>query len=386
MLFGLAALAIDVVSWELSSERAQATADQAALSAGVASEAGTNITTEGQAVASSNGFINGTGGVTVIVSQPPITGAYKGMTGAIQVTITQPQSLILSKMVLANGPAVTARAVVMAGAGACVIVLGTSGSTATMSGNITISQPTCDFDNNSISASGTALSGSGGIDAENVYLSGSYTTSGSMTVKATDTLQTYGPPVADPYAGRTIPSYTGCNQSAVTISSSKTFNAGSSPYVFCGSITASGSGTLTFGAGVYVFNQASLITSGVWTINATNATLIFTSSTGSSIGSITASGTTTLNLSAPTTGASAGIAIWVDKKAVNSSLVLSGASSFSLTGAIYAPTTSLFISGIGNSSCTQLVAKSITFSGSSTLRHNCAGDGVSDPGGLALVE
>ena len=388
VLIGFAALAIDAVSWELSDANAQAAADQAALSAGIASTTSDgNITTEGQGVAATNGFVNGTGGVTVTVSEPPVTGAHKGVAGAIEVTITKPQTLTLSRLFLAGAPTVSAYAVVSVNAGACVIALATSGTGVATSGNTNVDLKNCNFDNNSTSSDGTELSGTGGISAQNVLLAGNYTSSGP-TLTATDTLQTDGSAVADPYASRVVPTYSGCDQNTTTYTSSHTFTASPNPYVICGEIETSGSGTLTFGPGVYIFNNvnnnADLELSGTWTIDATNATLIFTNSTGSTPGTIQASGNTTFNLVAPTSGATEGLAIWITKGGA-SSLALSGGSTLNLTGAIYAPTSSVNLSGIGSSPCSQIVAEYINFSGNATLEHNCAGDGVTD-GGVALVE
>ena len=143
-----------------------------------------------------------------------------------------------------------------------------------------------------------------------------------------------------------------------SVTSSQTFSAsGSTPYVFCGGLTAAGSGTLTFNSGTYVFDRASITTSGTWNIAGSNVTLIFTNGSG-----INASGATTFHLTAETTGATAGMAIWMDKTAA-SSVNLSGSNALTLTGAFYGPDTTLTMSGLGSSTCTQLVVKSITDSG-----------------------
>jgi len=55
-------------------------------------------------------------------------------------------------------------------------------------------------------------------------------------------------------------------------------------------------------------------------------TLIFTTSTGSGIGNISTRGSQVFNIKAPPTGASAGIAIWVDKRATTSSMGVTGSS------------------------------------------------------------
>ena len=152
--------------------------------------------------------------------------------------------------------------------------------------------------------------------------------------------------------------------------------------VICGNLSVSGSGTVNFPAGIYIFDRGSFQMSGSMTVHATGGvTLIFTSPNGSGIGSVSTSGSQTFNIKAPPTGASAGIAIWIDKRAASSSMSVSGSSVWNVTGAIYVPNSALTWSGSGTSPCTQLVAKTISISGSGQLKHDCAGVGVSDPPG-----
>ncbi|MCC6716710.1 MAG: hypothetical protein IT555_02400, partial [Acetobacteraceae bacterium] len=134
--------------------------------------------------------------------------------------------------------------------------------------------------------------------------------------------------------------------------------------------------------GVYIFDRGSFSMSGSMTVNATGGvTLIFTSSTGSGIGGVGTSGSQNFNIKAPSTGPTAGMAIWIDKRATGSSFSVSGSSVWNVTGAIYVPNTALSWSGSGTSPCTQLVARTIAISGSGQLTHECAGVGVSDPPG-----
>ena len=115
------------------------------------------------------------------------------------------------------------------------------------------------------------------------------------------------------------------------------------------------------------------------------------SSASGQCGKIDISGGQSINITAPTSGETAGIAFWVDNTTANcpaNTLVsFTGGSAASITGAIYAPKNQVTYSG-GSSSgngCTQIVSDALTISGPSYFQHNCSGTGVSDPANSARV-
>jgi hypothetical protein len=87
-----------------------------------------------------------------------------------------------------------------------------------------------------------------------------------------------------------------------------------------------------------------------------------------------------MNLVAPTTGQTAGIAIWQDRRALDSGTdKLNGGWTMQITGAIYLPSESTTYAGgqaSANTGCTQLIALNITFTGNSQLGNSCSGTGV----------
>lgn len=379
VLMGFAALGVDVTGWENGRLRAQGAADAAALAAGLAATNAESPAQDALAVAAFDGFVNGTGGATVTVNQPPASGNYTTDSSAIEVIVSQTQQGIFSPFFLATAPTVTGRAVVSASAGACVMILGSSGMS--VSGTTNFDIPNCNFYNNG----STNSSGATTITANSIYLAHKPSASGTFTHTAT-TYQTNASPISNPYASRTIPSYSSCTWNSVSPSSPATFTTGSSPTVLCNALSLSGSGTLTFNGGtsggVFIL-KGSLNVSGSWTINVTNATLIFVGSAG-----ISGSGGETFNVTAPTSGATAGIGIWVSG---SGGMNFSGSTTFNLTGAIYMPsgllnTSGMTGTGLSASTCGQLVIGSMNGSGGFGFAHNCASTGISDVGGLALVE
>jgi hypothetical protein len=89
-----------------------------------------------------------------------------------------------------------------------------------------------------------------------------------------------------------------------------------------------------------------------------------------------------MTLTAPTTGTTAGIVLWADKKlALDTSDNFVGGSTNGIVGAIYLP--SHLAKYAGNQAavtrCMQLIADQITFTGTPTFNHDCAGVSILDP-------
>src|SRR5690349_15734500 len=93
-IIGITGLAIDVASWEVNLRKMQGAADQAALAALTVANAGGDQTKEAKAVTANDGFVHGQGNVTVTVNQPPSQGSHSANSSALEVIISQPQSLM----------------------------------------------------------------------------------------------------------------------------------------------------------------------------------------------------------------------------------------------------------------------------------------------------
>jgi Flp pilus assembly protein TadG len=386
-IIGFAGLAIDVASWQVTLRKMQGAADQAALAALTVANAGGDKTTEAKAVTASDGFVDGQGKVTVGVNQPPSQGSHTTDSAALEVVISQPQSLMFTGLFLSTPPTVEARAVVLSATGSmCVMALDTSGKTAIgsvdLSGKTTVNMPNCDLYNDSPVATSTVLAGSSSLSARNIFLSGGYSDAGGATMTASGSLRTYTTAMADPYAGLTIPSYPGCTSKEVKNNTIKTPSA--NLYVYCGGISLNSGATLNLAAGTYILDQGGLQVNGGATLKGTGVTIILTSSSGSNYGAVTINGGATVTLTAPTSGAAAGIpgvAVWVDKNAPMATDKFNGGSTENITGAIYAPSGQMEYAGGASTStgCTQLVALTVTFTGNANFGNSCTNSGVSQP-------
>ena len=390
LLIGFLGVAVDIAMWEGSQVGAQAAVDQAALAAGLAISRGGNATTEARAVAASFGFVHNQGGVAVTINQPPTQGSFKTNAQAVEVVVTKPEGPYFSAAFRPTAPTARARSVsapigTAAGGGMCIMALEPTATGISAGGTPVLDAGTCNVYVNSTHTRAVNITGSVKIKGYDVFIGGGIRATGGAAVTPSHEMHTYySPPTPDPYAARTIPTFSGCTATSPNWSGSGTYtfpSSGSGVTVICGGMSLSGSGTVTINPGIYIFDRGSLSMSGTMTVNATaGVTLIFTSATGSGFGGINASGSQTVNIKAPPTGNSAGIAIWIDKRATTS-MSVSGGSVWNVTGAVYLPNSPLTWSGSGTSPCTQLVARTITLNGSGVLKHECAGVGVSDPPG-----
>ena len=391
VIVGFLGFAIDIAMWEGSQVGAQAAADQAALAAGLAISKGSNAATEAKAVSASFGYVHGVKGVQVAVNQPPTSGSYMTNASAVEVKITKPEGPYFSAAYRPNAPVVNTRSVsapigTAAGGGLCIMALETTATGISAGGTPVLDANTCNIYVNSTNSRAVNITGTVSIKGYDIFIGGGVRSTGGAAVTPSHAMQTYYTPATpDPYASRVIPSFSGCDVTNPSYSGSGTYTVpggGATPTVICGNLDVSGSGIVTFNPGVYIFDRGSFSMSGTMTVNATGGvTLIFTSSTGSGIGRINTSGSQIFNIKAPPTGPSAGIAVWIDKRAASSTFSVTGSSTWNVTGAIYVPNTALGWAGSGTSPCTQLIAKTISISGSGVLKHDCAGVGVSDPPG-----
>ena len=372
----------------------QGAADAAALSAVVSAAAGdptARIKQEAKSVIlASTGYVNTPNVPSITVNNPPATGGYTSNNAAWEVIVSQVQPMFFASSFIGGAPTSTSRAVaVMSSTPACLMSLAPSGSGAmSMTGGANFNLTNCNLYVNSTALDGLTFSNGASLTAAAVYLAGGYTAGAGSTLTPSSGANYHADttPAADPYAGRTMPSYSGCNQTNYITPSSGPVTlptSGTGVTVYCGWMGLNTNVAVTIPAGIYIIDGGSFIMGNSVTVSGTGVTIILTSHTGSAYGSINIAGGTSLTLTAPTSGATAGIVFWVDKNAPSSTVnAFSNGSSMNLTGAVYAPSSQITdAGGFSVSNCTQLIAYTFNISNGATLSHNCSGTGVSDPTG-----
>ena len=407
-VLGMAGLGTEVAAWYTTKQTMQGAADAAAFTAMTALGKGATVaqlTTEAKSVAGNYNFVDGTASVTVTVNSPPASGSYAGKATAVEVVVSQPQTPLISGVIMSTGPTISARSVAAAvatGSG-CVVALDKGDVVdVTDNGNTVLNLNACSLYVNSSDTAALTMTGGAVIDAGAAYIVGGVSTSNGAALDTTKGTFTGTAPINDPYAWATIPYYSGCNQTKYNNNSStpQTLNAtGTTPYVFCGDANhpalslGGGNSSLTLGPGIYIIDGGSFSIGGGSTLTATGGvTIVLTSHTGSNYATVSISGGATVSITAPTTGATAGLAFFQDRNAPTSGTnSLTGGTSQNIIGAVYFPNQNVTYAGgqsTGGATCTQLVAYTLKFSGNSTFNSDCGSAGTSTIGtaGNQLVE
>jgi hypothetical protein len=197
-------------------------------------------------------------------------------------------------------------------------------------------------------------------------------------------------PMADPYAGRTIPSYT-----LLPCTPVPAINNGATvallPGRYCSNINVGGS-TLNLIPGIYYFDRATLsanngtVTCPTCVAGVAGVTLIFTSSTGSNWPTPSFSGNSTVDLIAPPAGPTAGMVFFQDRNTPSTVTAdLGGGAGQKFTGALYFPSVGLNYGGNSSTQyCAQLIAKTVSFQGDSSFQSDCGTVGTAGMSTIAL--
>ncbi len=391
VLIGTVGLGTEVALWLNKHRTLQSAADSSAVSAATAYFLNNtaDVPVQAKAVSASYGFTNGLYGVTVAVNRPPQSGSYTTQLGAVEVIVQQPQIRLFSALWTSDALPISARAVAVStnsGLG-CVLSLHPTAAAATKTqGGAQVVLSGCSLYDNSADANGAlTVGGSGHITALSVEVVGGI--SGPSNLTTTQGVHTGQPPASDPYASTSIPSFSGCTQNNFHTTGTVTINPG----VYCNGFRLNGGANVTMNPGIYYMDRGSFAINGGTTLTGNGVTIIFTSSTGNNYATASINGGATVNLTAPTTGPTAGIALFGDRNMPNDrAFSFSGGSTQVIDGAIYVPKGDVSFAGGSSTStgCTQLIARTITFSDNSKFALNCSGKGTKPLGSVTakLVE
>jgi hypothetical protein len=387
VIIGFVSLGTEVVLLLLTARHMQSAADTAALASETARLSGypANYAQEAFALSAAAGFANGQNGITVTVNSPPASGNYANAADAVEVLIAQPQTLALAQVLYSRtAPPFTVRARAVAHAntnGSCTLTLdSTGGGSLSMNGTTVANLVGCDSSVNSTSATAVTLAGGATLNTNHLYDSGGYTLNGGAQINATAGITTQAPQTADPYAGYVVPAPGACLKNNYNPPTSITIPVGT----YCNGINVRSGVVLTLNPGVYIIDRGSFSVTGGASVSGAGVTIVLSSSTGANYPTVNISGGATVNLSAPSSGATAGLVFFQDRNApANGNNRFGGGAGQSITGTLYFPQQSVFFSGgtVSNTTCIQLIAWDLTLDGNTTLEADCAGTGVLAIGG-----
>jgi hypothetical protein len=187
------------------------------------------------------------------------------------------------------------------------------------------------------------VSGTSQIIASSIGVVGTVSVAG--TAKVMPGVNTLGSAVADPLAGLAVPTLTG-SAVAISISSgTQTINPG-----IYSQIKVSGTASLTLSPGIYVITGGGLSVTNSASITGTGVMIYNTGSSypaaGGTYGGIALTTTGTVNLSAPTTGAYAGI-LFFQSRTNPTAISITDTATTTLSGIIYTSDSLVSISGSG---------------------------------------
>jgi hypothetical protein len=283
---------------------------------------------------------------------------------------------------------ITARAVAAKGSagGYCVLSLdsSTSGNVAINNGaSLTLNQ--CGMAVGATGAQALVVAGGSTLTANSVSVGGDVYPGGG-TITATNGIKTQQPQVANPYAAIAVPTGTGCkygsagNPLHVLGWQNPTLSADG---VYCGGLTIDSGGTVAMNPGVYIINGGSFSLQGGTSLTGTGVTIVLTGS-GTDYATASVGNGTSMTLSAPTTGATKGLAFFQNPAAPNTGTdSFAGGTTMAITGALYFPSQKVTYNNgsTAGATCTQLIAWRMAFAGGATFNSNCGSAGVSTIGG-----
>jgi hypothetical protein len=398
VLIGFTALGTEAGLWYLGKRNLQTAADVAAVSAAfeILGSSGGEVSSAGQE-AERHGFDAASG--TIQVNSPPTAGTAAGDEDAVEVVLTQPRPLLFAGLFLGGPVDITVRAVARMNATstACVLALDPAAYRALdVVGTANLQMPGCVLAANSSNPEAISIRGNATVQALTLSTSGDYDVSGSGTLVTQTPPRTGANPLGNPYADRAIPSYGACNQTGYKRTSKTPVTL--SPGVYCNGMDFGSQSVVDFSPGTYVVDQGVFNVNGGAEITCTGCTgtagvTIVLTGSGTSYATVRINGGAAVSLKAPTSGSYSGLLFFQDDDAPGGgSNVINGGATMNLSGALYFPSQSVDFNGnaaSGGASCTQIVARTVSFSGTSNIGGDCDDSGTADinvGGTVNLVE
>lgn len=370
LLVGSAGLATDTVQWALWKRQLQRAADSGAL-------AGAYARAQGKAVADTvNGDLAKDTEITIVtrdIQNAPTSGPYAGDATAVKVVLTTAKTLPFTSMFLSAPPTIRAEATaaMVSNGHHCVIALEhTTNTGITMIGNATVTLG-CGMATNSMGSNAVIADGSAVVRANPITAVGGIASSGSYVTPTV--LQPYSLPQPDPFASLSDPVLPPLCHNKVTVGPSEEVDL--LPGCYKGMDLK---GEVNLAPGEYYIDGGSLDIGSQAVISGEGVTIILTSanavSNPSSIATLNINAGAEIDLTAPTSGAYAGILLYQDRRALDGqSNKLNGNSASRIRGAVYMPKQQIEFTGTTSmdTQCVQLVGRRVTFSGNSVITNTC---------------
>lgn len=365
IVVGGAGLGVETSYWYYSSLKLQAVADAAAYAGALEKVRGSDkptIVSAASLSATTNGWGPSTG--TIEVFTPPSSGPNVAKK-AVEVIVHQNLDRFFTSIFTQNAVVAQSRAVALItdASKACILALSPSASKAALfSGSSTTKLIGCSVMSNSMASDAIKLQGSASLDTDCLISAGGVSLSNVVTTVCASPI-TQALPAADPFADLPAPPATNPCQN----SNQSTLQPGT----YCKGLTLSGNVTLS--PGVYVIQGGDFKASSNANISGEGVIIYLAGTSGVSM-----NGTATVKLSAPTSGTYSGVLFYGDRANLAGSNTFNGTADSLLTGALYFPTQEVDYLGnfSGKSGCTQVVARTVQWSGNTSINQDCTSLGM----------
>jgi Flp pilus assembly protein TadG len=366
---------VETSYWYLLRNRMQGATDAAAHAAAMEARMGSDyVTVKAAAVraAADNGFSNAAG---VAVSTPPTTGPAAGKNNAVEVVLQSSVGRVFTAVFIANDLTLETRAVSTfnSASTACILALDpTASQAADFGGNTDVTLDGCSVMANSNAANAINVQGSAELTTDCAIAVGSVAVGATLTLTDCDEPVTYAVPVADPFRNIPVP--------ARPLSCLNDNGATLSPGLYCNGMALKNNKTLQ--PGVYYIEGGNLQINANADVQGTGVTIYLASGVH-----LDFNGNARIRLSAPTSGTYSGMLFFGDRATAGTNKVNGTADSL-LTGAIYFKNQSVDYLGnfSGQGGCTQVVAKTIQWSGSTQIAANCTALGMTPIPAMMVVK
>ena len=329
---GFLGLALDVGSFYTSRQRMQSAADASARAAILELKRGSPDTmlAAATAAADANGFDSG-----VDMNFPPESGPNAGNTNFVEVIIDGDVPTMFARMLIPAASAeVRARAVAGLAAvpPAGIYVLNPTEPRALEVGTESSVTSGLGVWVSSNHLLGLSVTGASSITAPAIGVTGGFEGEGYSKQPLTGMI-----PDADPLAHVPAPAVGACNFVNMKVQFATTTL---DPGVYCRGIVVSTNGRVTLRPGVYVLKGTGLDVNNNAFLEGTGVTIYNTGDATFPAGPVLVRGNATMQISAPTSGSLAGVAVFFDRALPlhTANMQVSTSGDTSIEGAVYAPT------------------------------------------------
>ena len=367
VMIGAAGLSVDIGLWYANKRLAQSAVDSAALAGALEYRRSNGVTASIENVVNADAQINGFSAANGDLIEVDDSAAPR-----VEVTITRGVPGLFSQVIFTETTNVQARAVARADVNdSCIWSLNPTAAQAINVVGAADVNLGCGMIANTDDPDGIHKEGSGCLAASEYKVNGGYDESLNSGCPLDPVPETSITPADDPLASLPEPTYTPCvgGGPPVNLSGTADYTLSVDPMtgvgVYCTNINITTSGTVTFEAGMHIFDGSALNIQGGSNVEGSELTLYWSENGGVNDG-IDIAGGATVTLSAPTSGTYAGILMYQSRDtAPGVTHKLTGGSTMDLDGIIYAPTTDVEFAGgaAADSSSILIIADEVEFKG-----------------------